>query len=239
MQTEKILGINVSVADYYEFKEDIRAKIQNNEKITIASANPEIMLQSRKDEKLQQIINSATYAIPDGIGVVYASKILGGNIKERVTGIDLMYELCDLAVQSGLSVFLYGAKPGVAKKVAVKLQQQYPGITIAGYIDGYEQDKNKIINAINESKAKMVFVALGAPRQEYWIYENADKVCGLIFEGVGGSFDVISGNIKRAPMWIQNHGFEWLYRLIIEPTRFFRQLRLVKFIFTILFSSRH
>ena len=147
--------------------------------------------------------------------------------------------LCNLADEKKYKVFLYGAKKEVISKAKEKLIEKYKNIQIVGTIDGYEKDNDKIIREINNNKADIVFVALGSPKQEYWITENMDKTCAKVFQGVGGSFDVISGNIKRAPMWAQKHGFEWLYRLIKEPKRIFRQAKLVKFLVLIIFSRKN
>ena len=146
--------------------------------------------------------------------------------------------LCNLANDKGYKVFLYGAKEETIKLAKSKLEEKYQNIKIVGYINGYEKDNDKIIKAINKSHADIIFVALGSPKQENWITSNMDKIDALIFQGVGGSFDVISGNIKRAPIWMQKAGLEWLYRLIKEPKRIFRQLKLFKFLFLIIFSKK-
>ena len=187
---------------------------------------------------LKELLNKATYQIPDGVGIIYASKIKKGQIKSRITGIDCMDMLCNLANEKGYKVFLYGAREETIKEAKVKLEEKYPKINIVGYINGYEKDNEKIIKEINKSQADIVFVALGSPKQENWINDYKDKMSATIFQGVGGSFDVISGNIKRAPLWMQKAGLEWLYRLIKEPKRIFRQLKLVKFLFLILFSKK-
>ena len=132
---------------------------------------------------------------------------------------------------------MYGAKKEIIKKAKENLEIKFPNIKIVGIIDGYEKDNDKIIKLINISKADIVFVALGSPKQEYWITENMDKVNAKIFQGVGGSFDVFSGNIKRAPKWMQQIGLEWLYRLIKEPKRIFRQIKLFKFLWLVLIEK--
>ena len=132
---------------------------------------------------------------------------------------------------------MYGAKEETIKKAKENLEIKFPNIQIVGTINGYEKDNDKIIKAINKSKADIVFVALGSPKQEYWITENMNKVNAKIFQGVGGSFDVFSGNIKRAPKWMQKIGLEWLYRLIKEPKRIFRQIKLVKFLWLALIEK--
>ncbi len=238
MQKEKILGIDVSVTTYENLKKNIKKDIENNHKSFIVAINPEKILKSRDDKKLKELLNNATYQIPDGIGVVYASKLQKGQIKSRITGIDCMDMLCSLANEEKYKIFMYGAKEEVIKKAKENLEEKYPQINIVGTINGYEKDDEKIINIINKSKADIIFVALGSPKQENWITTHMDKLCVKIYQGVGGSFDVISGNIKRAPKWMQNIGLEWLYRLLKEPKRIFRQLKLVKFLMLIIFSKK-
>ena len=236
MNKENILGIDVTVTDYDSLKKSVEKDIKNNKKSFIVAINPEKILKARKDESLKELLNNADYQIPDGIGVVYASKLKKGKIKSRITGIDCMEMLCEESNLKGYKIFLYGAKKEVIKEAKHKLEEKYKNIKIVGTIDGYEKDNDKIIKAINKSKADIIFVALGSPKQENWIVANKDKVCVKIFQGEGGSFDVISGNIKRAPKWMQNLGLEWLYRLIKEPKRIFRQIKLVKFLGLVIFK---
>lgn len=236
LNKENILGVNVSVTSYNELKKYIEEDIKNNKKSFIVAINPEKILKAREDEKLKDLLNSADYQIPDGIGVVYASKLKKGKIKSRITGIDCMEMLCREANDKGYKIFLYGAKKDIIKEAKKRLEEKFENIKIVGAIDGYEKNNDKIIKEINKSKADIIFVALGSPKQENWILENKDKVCIKIFQGVGGSFDVISGNIKRAPIWMQKIGLEWLYRLIKEPKRIFRQIKLVKFLVLVLFK---
>ena len=238
MEKENILGIDVSITSYEKLKDNIIEDIENKKKSFIVAINPEKILKARKDEKLKKLLNNATYQIPDGVGIIYASKIKKGNIKSRITGIDCMDMLCKLASDKGYKIFLYGAKEETIKLAKEKLEEKYQNIKIVGYINGYEKDNDKILKAINKSQADIIFVALGSPKQENWITNNMDKINASIFQGVGGSFDVISGNIKRAPVWMQKAGLEWLYRLIKEPKRIFRQLKLFKFLFLIIFSKK-
>jgi len=238
LNKENILGVNVSILDYEKLKKDVEKDIKNEKKSFIVAINPEKILKARKDENLKELLNKASYQIPDGVGVIYASKIKKGKIRSRVTGIDCMEMLCELSNKKGYKIFMYGAKDEVIKKAKEKLEEKYPKIKIVGTINGYEKDNDKIINEINKSKADIIFVALGSPKQELWITSNMDKLCVKIYQGVGGSFDVVSGNIKRAPKWMQNHGLEWLYRLLKEPKRIFRQIKLVKFLLLILFDFK-
>ena len=238
MNKEKILGIDCLACTYDELRNHVDEDIKNNKKSLIIAINPEKIMKARKDDKLKDILNNATYQIPDGIGVIIASKIRGGEIRNRITGIDSMEMLLSLASEKNYKVFMYGAKEETIKAAKAKIIEKYKNINIVGTINGYEKDNNKIIEKIKKSKADILFVALGSPKQEEWIYANIDKVDVKIFQGVGGSFDVISGNIKRAPKWMQKIGLEWFYRLLKEPKRIFRQLKLFKFLFVALFSRK-
>lgn len=238
MNKENILGVNVSVTTYDELRECIIKDISNNKKSFIVAINPEKILKARNNEELKELLNKATYQIPDGIGVIYASKISGGNIKSRITGIDSMEMICKLSNDEGYKIFMYGSKKETVKKAKEVLERKYPKINIVGIMDGYEKDDKKIVTAINKSKADIIFAALGSPKQEEWIQSHIDKLDVKIFQGVGGSFDVISGNIKRAPKWMRKYGLEWLHRLIKEPKRIFRQIKLFKFLFIVLFNKK-
>jgi len=237
LNKENILGVDVSVTTYEELKKCAEKDIKNNNKSFVVAINPEKILKARNDEKLRNLLNKATYQIPDGVGVIYASKLKKGKIKSRITGIDSMEMLCSLSNEKGYKIFMYGAKEDVISKAKEKLEEKYPNIKIVGTINGYEKDNKKIIDKINKSKADIIFVALGSPKQELWITENMDKLCVKVYQGVGGSFDVFSGNIKRAPIWVQNAGLEWFYRLLKEPKRIFRQAKLVKFLGLIIFDK--
>lgn len=238
MNVETYFNIDVCVINYEILRNSIINDIENNKKSIIIAINPEKIMKVRKEEKLKKIINSSTYKIPDGIGIIYASKLKKGKIKQRITGIDCMEMLCQLSNYKGYKVFLYGAKKEILEKTICNLRKKYLNLQIVGYIDGYEKDNNKIIKEINRVKPNILFVALGSPKQEIWINENKEKLGVNIFQGVGGSFDVISGNIKRAPHWMQKVGLEWLYRLIKEPKRIGRQFQLLKFLILILFERK-
>ena len=236
---ENILGIDISITNYDELKKNVVDDIKKKKKSFIVAINPEKILKARKDNSLKELLNKATYQIPDGIGVVIASKVRKGKIKSRITGIDSMDMLCELSNQFGYKIFLYGAKEEVLQKAKDNLIQKYPHIKIVGTMNGYEKDNKKIIEAVNKSKAEIIFVGMGSPKQELWITNNMEKLCPYIYQGVGGSFDVLSGNIKRAPKWMRKIGLEWLYRLIREPKRIFRQIKLFKFLFLCIFCRKN
>lgn len=236
-EKEHILGLDVCVDNYENLIHDISQRIRQKNKTTIVAVNPEKVLKAREDKALQSLINSFTVQIPDGTGIIWASKKQQGNIKERVTGIDMMSQLCQLAAKEGFTLFLYGAAPGRADEAARALEQQYPGIKIVGTLDGYVKNQEQIITTINEKKPNILFVALGSPKQELWIQENIHKLDVDVFQGVGGSYDVISGNIKRAPEFMQKAGLEWLHRFLKQPSRYKRYVKLFSFV-TLLYKEK-
>lgn len=227
---EQIRGFNVSTLGYKEIKQQLLDDIAQKKKSFIVAINPEKIMHGTRDPELKELLNSATYQIPDGNGVVLLSKRQGGKIKERVTGCDLFQQLCELAALENKKVFLYGAKPGVATKTKEILEERYKGLNVVGTLDGYQKDQQLIIDTINQAKPDFLFVALGSPAQEKWIQSNMERLDVSVFQGVGGSFDVVSGNIKRAPVFMQKIGLEWLHRVILEPKRIGRMIRLFRFL---------
>ena len=235
---EKVLGIKVNTENYDELIEEIFGRIERKEKSLIVAINPEKIIKAKEDPALKKLLNEAEIQIPDGIGVILASKIQKGQITSRVTGVDMMMRLCAEAAKRGKGVFLYGGKPGVADKASEKLKELYPEINIAGTQHGYEKDNDKIIAKINEAKPDILFVAMGSPKQENWINANRDNLYPTIYQGVGGSFDVLAGNVKRAPEAFQKMGLEWFYRLMKEPKRIKRQMALPLFLLEVARSKK-
>ncbi|WP_047984688.1 WecB/TagA/CpsF family glycosyltransferase [Ornithinibacillus californiensis] len=235
---ETILGVDVSNETYDSLVKQLFHYINEGKQSFIVAVNPEKIMKAKADDHLRELINSADYQIPDGVGVLIASKLKGGDIRDRITGIDLMMELVKEAANQGKSIFLYGAKPGVADKAMEELLRQFPNLKIAGVIHGYKKEQIEIIEEINNSQADILFVAMGSPRQEEWIRENRSKLNVKVLQGVGGSFDVLSGSIKRAPAGFRKFGLEWLYRLILEPSRWKRQLALPKFLIMVLKNKK-
>lgn len=227
---EMILGVKVDTDNYDELINKLFKRIDNKEKSLVVAINPEKLMKAKEDQALKDLLNRAEFQIPDGIGVILASKLNKGNIKSRVTGIDMMDRIVREAARTGKSIFLYGAKPGVAESAAEALKFTYASLQIAGTQDGYEKDNEKVIQKINEAKPDILFVAMGSPRQEEWIEANRDKLHPSLYQGVGGSFDVLAGNVKRAPGFFQKTGLEWFYRLAKEPSRLKRQLVLPVFL---------
>lgn len=231
---ENILGIDVCSDTYDELAAKLLQDIDKGRKSFIVAINPEKIMKAQEDRELKSLLNQATYQIPDGIGVILASKLKKGRIRERVTGIDMMLKLCKEATNNGKRIFLYGAKPGIADEAKAKLEEMFPGILIVGTLNGYEKNEEVIERTINDSGAEIVFVALGSPAQENWIIAHKEKLNPSVYQGVGGSFDVISGRLNRAPAVFQKFGLEWLYRLLKEPWRWKRQLELPRFLLRVL-----
>ena len=207
----------------------------------IVTPNSEIVSNATKNPQLAELIRSADLVIPDGIGLVKASALLGQPLTERVTGIDFSFNSLKKLAAEGKSAYLLGSKPGIAEEAAKKLAEQIPGLIIAGTRNGYfkEEDERAIVEDINGSGASFLLVALGSPKQELFIekYKNSlPSVKAAI--GVGGSLDVWSGTLQRAPRFYQDHGLEWLYRLLQEPSRIGRMAEIPRFLIKVCVSRR-
>jgi len=198
--------------------------------------NPEKILQSLESEQVKSILLDATIPFADGIGVVKAVEKKSGSKLSRIAGADLWLAVIKKAALHSNSVFLLGSKPEVLSQCAEKLRAE-TNVVIAGLCDGYFNDQDKLINDIHHSGANIVIVALGSPKQELFIQRCKEKHPKAFYMGVGGSFDVYVGNVTRAPQFWINLNLEWFYRLISEPKRIFRQLRLFKFIYLYLFNK--
>lgn len=194
----------------------------------IVTPNPEIVLSARKDAKFSKIVNNADYVIPDGIGIIKGAKSLGTPIQERITGFDTLQYLIATADRKQLKLYLLGAKPEVIQASADKIKKDYPQADLVGFHDGYFKDEEAIVEEIAAKKPNIILVALGSPKQEFFIDKYRDRA-DAIWIGVGGSFDVFSGTKKRAPKIVQKLNLEWFYRLVKEPTRFGRMLAIPKY----------
>ena len=196
----------------------------------VVTPNPEIVDRARREEPFRQALNGADLVLPDGIGIVYAARLLGRPIRGRCPGIDLAGRLMAHMAESGERLYLLGAKPGVAEAAARNLEEKYPGLTICGTHDGYFKEDAPVVEDIRASGADAVFVCLGAPKQEYWMIEHGPATGAKLMAGLGGSLDVFAGVARRAPEAWQKLGLEWLYRLLREPRRIGRMARLPLFL---------
>jgi len=227
----ELLGAYIDMISMDESVERITNFVNSGYLHRVITLNPEYLYKAQQQRELIDIVNSSVLVTPDGIGILLACKIAGYPAIERVTGIDLTMRLCKRSSRLGWRIFLLGAAPNIADEAAEKLKQLYPGIEIVGTHHGYfeECESAKIAQKISGTGAQILFVALGAPKQERWVAKYQPQTNVPVAMGVGGSFDVISGRVKRAPKWAQNLKIEWLYRLIQNPKRWQRQLVLPKF----------
>ena len=196
----------------------------------VVTPNPEIVEVCRENPEAMEAVNGASLVLADGIGVVKGAAMLGTPLKGRVPGIEFAGGLMEKMAEKGLSLYLLGAKPGVAEQAAEKLAARYPGLRIAGTHDGYFKEDGPVVQAIAESHADAVFVCLGAPKQELWMQKNGPATGAQLLCGLGGSLDVFAGVVERAPRFWSDHGLEWFYRLCKEPRRIGRMMKLPLFL---------
>jgi N-acetylglucosaminyldiphosphoundecaprenol N-acetyl-beta-D-mannosaminyltransferase len=209
-------------SDFTGFVDLVTKHLEAKSKTFIVTANPITVLNARDDHNFKAALETANYVTPDGIGILLAAKFLKKPLTERITGFDLMMRLLEVANQRSYSIYLYGAHPDRLQLAVKKINENYPNITVCGYTDGYqtgEENLKKLVAEIKEKKPDLIFVALGVPKQEIWIQKNIEQFDQGVFIGVGGSIDVLSGEVKRAPMIYQKLGIEWVYRMLSEPTR--------------------
>ncbi|WP_068675336.1 WecB/TagA/CpsF family glycosyltransferase [Oceanobacillus sp. Castelsardo] len=234
MKQINIMGVPFIHINQRDFVSLLDKRITQHEKTFVITANPEIVMKANEEADFMNYIQQATYVTADGIGIIKAAKMLGNPLPERVTGYDTMMQLLDVANEKSYKIFLLGAHPDTLHKTKEKIEKKYPNIQIVGSNDGYfDWDHNDIAERIAAAKPDITFVALGVPRQEKWISENFAQFDQGVFIGIGGSFDVIAGTVKRAPMLWQKLNIEWLYRLIKQPSRWRRMLALPRFAFRV------
>ncbi|MFQ3675644.1 MAG: WecB/TagA/CpsF family glycosyltransferase [Endomicrobiia bacterium] len=233
----KIKDFEINFSTEKEILEFIENLIKQNKVSQIVTLNLLMYLQSKIDKEIYNAIKNATLILPDSLGIKLFGSFVCGKILKRFAGIDLIYKLCDLSKQKGYKIYLLGSKPDVVQKTCEVMKQKF-GANVVGCQSGYFDDteEENIINNINAVNADIVFVGLSVEKQEKWIYKNLHKIKTKIIIGVGGSFDVISGVLRRAPKIFINLGLEWFFRLIQEPWRVFRMLKLPLAVTIILFD---
>lgn len=233
-----IFDVKIDNVTFKEAVEKSSGFLCGDKSCFIVTPNPEIILRAKDDDEFKNILNCASLSISDGFGLVLISKFTKNRLKKRVSGADLFEALCFECSKNNKSVFLLGGQADVAKKTAEKLQIKFPNLKIAGWLDG-DIDLENCWQTVSDAKPDALFVALGAPKQEKWIYENINKISGLkLAMGVGGTFDFISGKTMRAPKVLRDAGFEWLWRLMIQPRRIKRTFNaVVVFPFVFLYSK--
>jgi N-acetylglucosaminyldiphosphoundecaprenol N-acetyl-beta-D-mannosaminyltransferase len=229
MRTD-VLGVAFDDVTLDEAVDRALAMLEEDGPHMVATPNPEIVQRAQKDREFAGILAQADLVIPDGVGVVYAAKILGRPLKGRVPGIDFASALMGRMAGTGRRLYLLGAAPGVAEQAAVNLRAKYPGLVVCGAHDGFFQDDASPAAAIKAARADVVFVCLGFPKQEKWIAAHGREAGARLYVGLGGSLDVFAGRVERAPESFQRLGLEWLHRLIKEPSRIGRMAKLPLFL---------
>jgi N-acetylglucosaminyldiphosphoundecaprenol N-acetyl-beta-D-mannosaminyltransferase len=218
-------GIAVTNTKMDEAVDWMVKRVQNRITTFIAFVNPDCLNIAYGHENYRQVLSQADRVLPDGIGINLGCRMMGVSLLANINGTDLFPRLCERAAAEGLSLFLLGARPGVAEAVARNMQERFPGLAIAGVQDGYfnPEETGRVIDAINRSQADILLVAFGAPKQEQWLAEHHDTLKPWVRVGVGGLFDFYSGRFPRAPIWMREIGMEWAWRLLQEPSRMWRR----------------
>jgi N-acetylglucosaminyldiphosphoundecaprenol N-acetyl-beta-D-mannosaminyltransferase len=232
MYTE-ILGYKI----FNKSIEDLLIEIESRDKVNIVSGNPEILYNGLKNERLNKNFKeNYSLIVPDGVGTVIASKIVKAPVKEKIAGIEVMKNIIEIATKEGKGIYLLGAKEEVLRNCINNLIKTYPSIKILGSHNGYFDlnNCNDIVKDIKEKAPWAIFVAMGCPRQEQFIEEHILELPCKIYMGVGGSFDVFAGNVKRAPKWMLTLGLEWLYRVVKEPWRIKRLSAIPRFLWRVI-----
>lgn len=234
-----LLGVEVDACTREGAVEYIASLITRGGSHQIVTANAEIIWRAWQDPALACLLDKSDLVTADGSGVVWAAKRLSSGVPEKVSGIDLVRDMAARGARDGWRFFLYGGAPGVAEEAASRLARDNPGLKVIGTAHGYQNEAadRRLIKKIHDLAPDVLLVALGAPRQEFWIARHRDDLHAAVSMGVGGSFDVLAGKVKRAPSWICSMNLEWLYRLVKEPRRWRRQLALPAFAWRVLRES--
>ena len=231
----EILGVGVDPVTMDEALARVEGFFSARSPHLIATANAEMLMNATHDDQLRSILNGADLVVPDGAGTVWAAHHLGADMPERVAGYDLAQEIMRRATSAGRKIFFFGSAPGVADKAKRTAEQLYPGISIVGTRNGYfsADEEPSIIEQIKRAQPDLLLVALGVPKQEKWLAAHMDELNVPVSIGVGGTFDVMAGVMKRAPLWMQRAKLEWLFRAMLQPKRAGRLLALPKFVFKV------
>ena len=232
MKSIELLGVRIDRVTMTETVQRIAAMVDEPRLHQICTPNPEFVMKAQQDVEFQSVLNRSDLNIPDGNGLLIAANWLGTPLIERVAGSELVYHLAKLSAERGWRLFLLGAEEGVAELAGKRFQERYPDLIIAGCYAGSPSlaENDDIVAMINESSAEILYVAYGAPKQDFWIARNREQLHHVrVAIGIGGALDFVAGKSIRAPLWVQKIGLEWLHRLVKEPWRWRRMVSLPLF----------
>mgnify|MGYP004492084763 FL=1 len=229
-----VMGLKFDSMTMDEALSRAEALLRGEKAAYVVTPNAEIAYEALHDGQLREMLNGADLMLPDGAGVVLASKLLRTPVKQKVAGVDFAAGLLSILERNGQSLYLLGGKTGIGELAAQKMLEAHPQLRIAGIADGYFQDEAPVIAKINASGADALFVCLGAPKQERFMVQHQQELQVHLMAGLGGSLDAFAGTVQRAPAWMIRLNLEWLYRLIREPKRFRRMLRLPKYLWAVM-----
>jgi N-acetylglucosaminyldiphosphoundecaprenol N-acetyl-beta-D-mannosaminyltransferase len=235
VQSLEILGCRLDVLDADQATETIIGFAKQHAGAQVVTLGTEMVVYAQSDRRFRDVVNASALSLCDTAGLLAVARRRGARLRERVSGVELIERICARAVKEGLSVYLMGGSPGVAEEAANALRMHHPGLHVVGTLNGYflPDESRPIAEAIRDSGADILFAGLGSPRQEFWLAENLPLTSVGVAVGVGGSFDVLSGNVRRAPAMMRRLNAEWLYRLVTEPRRWRRQLALPRFVWLV------
>ena len=239
IKSVKILGVKINKVDNKEAFDIFVELLKSDITSTIYTPNPEMVMMAQEDKELNDALFNGNLVVPDGIGLIFASNIYKLGLVERVTGFDLMENMLEYSNRRKLKVFLLGGKPKVAERAQKNINKTYNNLNIVGSHDGYfsEEEGYKVLDLINEKKPDILFVALGASKQEKWIEKNRKILDTSIAMGVGGCLDVWAGDVKRAPEIFIKMNLEWFYRFLKQPTRLLRLFAIPRFLFRVIINK--
>lgn len=247
MEKVRIFGVEIQNTRLEDVVLKLEEYLKGESLRTIYTPNTEIVMAAKEDRELRDLINKGDIVIPDGIGLIYGSRIKKKPLKERVTGFDTSMKLLDIANKNSYSIYLLGGKDGIAKGAAERINRDYPNIKVSGFHHGFfkgshlglqdEPEEERIIEEINNTNPDIIFVGFGFPKQELWIDSNKDRIRGRVIIGNGGVMDILAGNAKRAPEIFIKLGLEWFYRLMQNPSRIKRQMALPMFLINVILDK--
>lgn len=247
MEKVRIFGVEIQNTRLEDVVLKLEEYLKGESLRTIYTPNTEIVMAAKEDHELRDLINKGDIVIPDGIGLIYGSRIKKKPLKERVTGFDTSMKLLDIANKNSYSIYLLGGKDGIAKGAAERINRDYPNIKVSGFHHGFfkgshlglqdQPEEERIIEEINNTNPDIIFVGFGFPKQELWIDSNKDRIRGRVIIGNGGVMDILAGNAKRAPEIFIKLGLEWFYRLMQNPSRIKRQMALPMFLINVILDK--